>query len=59
MVFNKVSIPQKKMMLGTIIGRVDVFWGEIKVHFKLRISQFIGMMGVEVGNQVDADKVLE
>jgi hypothetical protein len=47
------------MMLRTIIGKVEVFRGNIQVHFKLKISQFIGTMGVEVGNQVDVDKVIE
>lgn len=58
-VFNQASAQQKKMMLRTIIGRVDVFRDEIKVHFKLKTSQFIGTMGVEVENQVDVDKVIE
>ncbi|XID95610.1 recombinase family protein [Paenibacillaceae bacterium WGS1546] len=59
LVFDQASPQQKRMMLRTIIGRVDVFRNEIKVYFKLKISQFIGTMGVEVGNQVDVDKVIE
>lgn len=50
----------KSNILHDIIsGRVGVCRDEIKVHFKLKISQFIGTMCVEGGNQVDADKVIE
>lgn len=55
MVFDEASIKQKELMLCTIISRVDVYRDWIKVHFKMKISQFIGTMGVEVG----ADKVIE
>lgn len=41
---NETSIQQKKMMLRTNIGKVEDFRGKIQVHFKLRISQFIGTM---------------
>lgn len=57
-VFNQASIQQQKMMLRTIIGRIEVRKDGIKIHFKLRISQFIGTMGVEIGNKVDAYKVI-
>jgi len=57
-VFNQASIQQQKMMLRTIIGGIDVRRDGIKIYFKLRISQFIGTMGVDVGNQLDADKVI-
>lgn len=57
-VFNQSSIQQQKMMLRTIIGGIEVRRDGVKIHFKLRISQFIGTMGVKVGNQVDADKVI-
>lgn len=57
-VFNKVSIQQKKMMLRTIIVGIPVGKDGVKIDFKLRISQFIGTMGVDVGNLVDADKVI-
>lgn len=43
----------------TIVGGIEIRKDGIKVHFKLRISQFIGTMGIEVRNQVDADKVIE
>lgn len=58
-VFNQASAQQKKMMLRTIIGSIEIRRDGIKVQFKLRISQFIGTMGVEVGGLVDSDKVLE
>jgi len=58
-VFNQASAQQKKMMLRTIIGGIEIRRDGIKVHFKLRISQFIGTMGFEVGSLVDSDKVLE
>jgi site-specific DNA recombinase len=58
-VFNEASIQQQKMMFRTIIGGIEVRRDGIKIHFKLRISQFIGTMGVDIGNKVDADKVLE
>jgi hypothetical protein len=45
-------------MLRTIIGGIEVRRDVIKVNFKLRISQFIGTMGVEVGDLVDCNKVL-
>lgn len=57
-VFNKASVQQKKMMLRTIIGGIHVRKDGVKIDFKLRISQFIGTMGVDVGNQVHADKVI-
>ncbi|MFC6332695.1 hypothetical protein ACFP56_08680 [Paenibacillus septentrionalis] len=50
---------KSNILLDIIIGRVYVCRDEIKVHFKLKISQFIGTMGVEIENQLDADKVIE
>ena len=58
-VFNQATARQKKMMLRTIIGGIEVRKDGIKVRFKLRLSQFIGTMGVEVRGLVDSDKVLE
>lgn len=57
-VFSQASIQQQKMMLRTIIGGIEVRKDGIKIHYKLRISQFIGTMGVDIGNQVDAYKVI-
>ncbi|MGO0059768.1 recombinase family protein [Brevibacillus fluminis] len=57
-VFNQASVQQKQMMLRTIIGGIEVRKDGIKIHYKLRISQFIGTMGVDGGNQVDANKVI-
>ncbi|MBA9086594.1 hypothetical protein FHR92_003074 [Fontibacillus solani] len=37
---------------------IEVRKDGVKIHFKLRISQFIGTMGIDVGNLVSADKVI-
>ncbi|WFA88042.1 hypothetical protein [Paenibacillus amylolyticus] len=47
------------MMLRTIISSIEIRRDGIKVHFKLRISQFIGTMGIEVRGLVDSEKELE
>ncbi|WP_175619035.1 hypothetical protein NST58_20480 [Paenibacillus sp. FSL R10-2796] len=47
------------MILLTILGGIEIQRDGVKVHFKLRISQFIGTMGVEVGGLVGSNKVLE
>ncbi|MGV2963905.1 hypothetical protein [Paenibacillus sp. AGC30] len=57
--FNQASAQHEQMMLGTIIGRIEIRRDGVKVLFKLRISQFIGTMGVELDGLVDADKVNE
>ncbi|OME02368.1 hypothetical protein NST58_20520 [Paenibacillus sp. FSL R10-2796] len=58
-VFYQATVQQKKMMLRTFIDGIEFRRDGIKIHFKLRISQFTGTMGVEVDGLVDSDKVLE
>ncbi|QAV17904.1 hypothetical protein PC41400_09580 [Paenibacillus chitinolyticus] len=57
-VFEQTSIAKKKMMLSTIINKVEVKRDGIKIDFKLRISQFIGTMGAADDTQVDTGRIL-
>ncbi|MGF9917140.1 hypothetical protein ABEX47_23570 [Paenibacillus ehimensis] len=56
-VLNHASIQLKQMMFRTIIEGIGVRRDGSKIQFKLRISQFIDTMSVDIGDQVDADKV--
>ena len=55
---EQTSIAKNKMMLSTIINKVEVKRDGIKIDFKLRISQFIGMMGAADDTQVDMGRIL-
>jgi site-specific DNA recombinase len=57
-VFEQASPAKKKMMLSTIINSIHVHRDRIEVDFKLRISQFIGAMGMATMVNVVNGKVL-
>lgn len=58
-VFENASTAKKKMMLSTIIKNIDVRKDGIRIDFKLRVSQFIGVMGMaSMSNEVNKDKVI-
>lgn len=58
-VFENTTTAKKKMMLSTIVKNIDVKKDGIRIDFKLRISQFIGVMGMaSSSNEVNKDKVI-
>ncbi|RAV06622.1 recombinase family protein [Paenibacillus sp. YN15] len=53
-VFEAASIAKRKMMLRTIIGGILVYRDRVEVTFKLRISQFLDVMGSGEFKSLDA-----